>query len=235
MSEQMAGHEIWAVVPVKRLSQAKQRLSGVLSAEQRLRLAQAMLRDVLESLRATPALAGIVVVSADPVVHATARCFGASPIFDASESGVNDAVQQGLDALASTGHGALVVPADIPFATAEDFGSLLALVQHHQVVLSPALSDGGTNALAMQSADLIKPHFGEDSFAAHCMIAEQKQISSVVFRSTRIGRDIDIADDFRSLDFIPSNFSNLTLSLLREFEREDRRVFHDLPVVARVL
>lgn len=230
----MAGHEIWAVVPVKRLSQAKQRLSGVLSPEQRVRLAQAMLRDVLENLRATPSLAGIVVVSADPAVHATARSFGASPIFDASESGVNDAVQQGLDALASSDHAALVVPADIPFATADDFESVLALLRYHQVVLSPALSDGGTNALAMRSAGLMTPQFGEDSFVAHHTIAEQKQLSCGVFRSMRIGRDIDVADDFPPLDFISSNFSSLTSSLLTAFEREGCCVFQGGPVPARI-
>ena len=230
----MAGHEMWAVVPVKRLSQAKQRLTGVLSSEQRTMLAGVMLCDVLENLRAARSVAGIVVVSADPAVHATARCFGASLIFDASESGVNDAVQRGLDALASRGHGVLVVPADIPFATPDDFESVLALLQHYPVVLSPALSDGGTNALAMRSPDLITPHFGEDSFAAHGAIARQKRLCCGVFRSKRIGRDIDVADDFRPLDFIPSDFSNLTSSLLREFELEDRRASHDAPLAARI-
>ncbi len=230
----MACHEMWAVVPVKRLSQAKQRLRGVLSSEQRVALARAMLCDVLESLRATCSLAGIVVVSADPAVHATARALGASPIFDASESGVNDAVQQGLDALAPDGHGALVVPADIPFATADDFESVLALLRHHDVVLSPALSDGGTNALAMRSPDLLKPHFGEDSFAMHRAIAGQKRLSCGVFRSVRIGRDIDMAEDIRPLDFIPSSFSNLTSSLLKGFELEDRRAFHGAPAAARI-
>jgi 2-phospho-L-lactate/phosphoenolpyruvate guanylyltransferase len=230
----MTRHEIWAVVPVKRLSQAKQRLRSVLSGEQRARLAQAMLCDVLENLRATHSLAGIVVVSADPAVHATARSFGASVIVDASESGINDAVQQGQDALASGDHGVLVVPADIPFAIPDDFESVLALLQHHRVVLCPALADGGTNALAMQSPDLIKPHFGEDSFVAHRTTAEQKRLSCGVFRSTRIGRDIDVASDFHPLDFIPSNFSNRTASLLRELELEDRRAFHDAPVAARI-
>jgi 2-phospho-L-lactate guanylyltransferase len=229
----MAGHEMWAVVPVKRLSQAKQRLRGVLSCEQRVRLVQAMLCDVLESLRTTRSLAGIVVVSADPAVHVTARSFGAAAILDASESGVNDAVQQGLDALASGRHGVLVVPADIPFATSDDFEAVLALLRHDHVVLSPALSDGGTNALAMRSPDLIRPHFGEDSFATHCTVARQNQLSCGVFQSIRIGRDIDVAEDFRPLDFIPSNLSNLTSSLLREFEREDRRAVL-APVAARI-
>ena len=100
----------------------------------------------------------------------------------------------------------------------------------------PDCSNGNakTFRLAMQSPDLIKPHFGEDSFVAHRTTAEQKRLSCGVFRSTRIGRDIDVASDFRPLDFIPSNFSNRTASLLRELELEDRRAFHDAPVAARI-
>jgi 2-phospho-L-lactate/phosphoenolpyruvate guanylyltransferase len=231
----MADQEIWALVPVKRLSLAKQRLKSVLSPGERYRLARAMLCDVLETLRATPSLAGIVVVSADPDVHAMARSFGASLIFDASESGINDAVRRGLDALATNGHGALVVPADIPFATVDDFEAVIALLQRHQLVVSPALSDGGTNALAMRSADLIKPHFGQDSFSAHCAIAGQTRLSFGVSRSNGIGRDIDVAADLRSRDFVGADLSSLTASLLREFERDDDRcASHDVPVAERI-
>ena len=41
---------VWAVVPVKRFDQAKQRLSGVLDSAGRAALAAAMLGDVLEQL-----------------------------------------------------------------------------------------------------------------------------------------------------------------------------------------
>jgi len=43
-------------------------------AGERVALAEAMLGDVLANLRATPSVAGIIVVSADLAVHALARC-----------------------------------------------------------------------------------------------------------------------------------------------------------------
>ena len=42
----------------------------------------------------------------------------------------------------------LIAPADIPFATPEDFEEVIALLELNPVVLSPALFDGGTDALA---------------------------------------------------------------------------------------
>ncbi len=49
---------VWAIVPVKTFAQAKQRLASVLSAQERARLAEAMLCDVLEQLTALSQLAG---------------------------------------------------------------------------------------------------------------------------------------------------------------------------------
>ena len=41
---------IWAIVPVKNLARAKQRLAGLLDAVERQRLGLAMLEDVLKAL-----------------------------------------------------------------------------------------------------------------------------------------------------------------------------------------
>ena len=76
-----------------------------------------MLHDVLTTLCATPQLAGIIVVSGDPVVAKLATLFDARVVGDVVETGVNAAVQQGLRTLDPSSAGALIVPADVPFAT----------------------------------------------------------------------------------------------------------------------
>lgn len=209
----------WAVVPVKRLNLAKQRLGAVLSAEHRRVLAQCMLGDVLRRLRATTCLAGIVVVSADPVVHAIARGFDAWVVPDVGESGVNDAVRLGLRALSPLGEGVLVVPADIPRATVTDFGRIVALLDVHHVVLAPALSDRGTNALAMRSGALVPPQFGERSFERHRLGARERGLRCGVFRSDGIGWDIDEASDLYAC-LAAGDDGSETVSLLRRWERE---------------
>ena len=57
---------VWAVVPVKELDRAKERLAAVLPPERRRALMLAMLEDVLTALAATPGLDGLAVVT--PVV-----------------------------------------------------------------------------------------------------------------------------------------------------------------------
>ncbi len=182
---------IWAIVPVKRLGLAKARLAPVLSRSERAELARTMLHDVLTTLCATPQLAGIVVVSGDPTAAKLATLFDALVVADVIESGVNSAVQQGLRTIDASSAGALVVPADVPFATSADLQAVIRELDRHPIVLVPALSDGGTNALAMRRPGLIAPSFGDDSFARHQALARDAGLGCAIVRSEGLGRDID--------------------------------------------
>jgi 2-phospho-L-lactate guanylyltransferase len=110
----------------------------------------------------------------------------------------------------------LVVPADVPFATVSDLQSVIANLRQHPVVLAPASSDGGTNALAMRSAELIAPSFGEDSYARHQAQARRKNLSCGVVRSDGLGHDIDRPEDL----FVPAppKKNSLISALLTEFD-----------------
>lgn len=187
--------DIWAIVPVKSFAQAKQRLALVLSAEERARLAEAMLCDVLEQLTAVPRLAGIVVVTADPFAARIAAAFGARHIPDLLETGVNDAVALGLDAVRSTEGPVAVIAADLPFATSAEIAGALSHLEQHLVVLTPAETDGGTNLLALRRPGLIKPSFGEGSFARHREQARSLNLTCGIFRAQGLGHDIDRPGD----------------------------------------
>ena len=54
---------MWAIVPIKTFDRAKQRLSNVLSEEERRGLMLAMARDVITSLSSCKELSGILIVS----------------------------------------------------------------------------------------------------------------------------------------------------------------------------
>lgn len=183
--------QVWAIVPVKQLGRAKQRLSAVLSAQERIALARAMTQDVLTTLSATPELDGILVVTGDTTVTRLAARFGAAMIGDMMEAGVNAAVRHGLRAPQISDAGVLIVPADIPFATPADLHSVLSGLRDADVVLAPAASDGGTNALAMRRRDLIVPGFGTDSFMRHQALARNAGLACDVVRREGLGQDID--------------------------------------------
>lgn len=218
---------IWAVVPAKRFSLAKQRLAPVLSPSERTMLARVMLQDVLTTLSVTAGLAGTIVISADPSAAEPAKQFGARLVNDALETGVNAAVRQGTEAL-NAEITVLIVPADIPFATAGDFQSIVKSLEDHDVVISPAASDGGTNALAMRSRDLIAPSFGEDSYVRHLARTQIKNLRCGVVRSDELGHDIDRPEDLFS-PAKPKKHS-LTSALLTEFDMAKRLGALPIPV-----
>jgi 2-phospho-L-lactate guanylyltransferase len=67
----------WVIVPVKRLTAAKSRLSPALSVRQRRLLAHALLNHTLKTLRGLNGIEGILVVSKDRAVRSIAGKFGA--------------------------------------------------------------------------------------------------------------------------------------------------------------
>src|SRR5918993_1553599 len=75
-----------AILPVKSFGAAKQRLADGLGAGARQALAQAMVSDVLTSLRRTPGLDGIVVVTADRAAEAAASGGGVRGLRDTARA-----------------------------------------------------------------------------------------------------------------------------------------------------
>jgi 2-phospho-L-lactate guanylyltransferase len=206
---------IWAIVPVKRFALAKQRLRSVLSEEERARLAEAMLRDVLIALKPLPELDGIAVVTADPTVTKIGRYFGARVVADELEAGTNAAVMQGFEAVRAVTAPVAVIAADLPFATSTDIARALAGLRYDPIVLAPADTDSGTNLLAMRREGLIEPSFGERSFERHRDLARAANLSCGICRTAGLGRDIDRPGD---LVIPPGPADTQTAALLEQFK-----------------
>jgi 2-phospho-L-lactate guanylyltransferase len=187
---------IAALVPVKRLAQAKSRLRPVLSDDQRREFVLAMLEDVLRLLAGQPAIAATAVVSADEEVLAFARRLGAQPIREPqSVRGLNAALAFAAEALARHGaSGLLVLPADVPLATPEDIEAILATAHEAPVVLCPSHS-GGTGALALRPPQAIPFRFGPHSFAAHRRAAVERGLPVAVVSRPGLALDIDRPED----------------------------------------
>ena len=73
----MMAAETWAIIPVKTLERAKQRLAPVLPAQVRRELVLAMLQSVLAAAAAAKGLSRILVVTPDQTVAALAPAKGA--------------------------------------------------------------------------------------------------------------------------------------------------------------
>jgi 2-phospho-L-lactate guanylyltransferase len=191
---------IAALVPVKRLAQAKGRLRAVLSDGQRREFVLAMLEDALRLLAGQPAMEATAVVSADEEVLAFARRLGAQSIREPPGiRGLNAALAFAADVLARQATtGLLVLPADVPLATSADLEAILAAWQEAPVVLCPSRS-GGTGALALRPPQAIPFRFGPRSFAAHRRAAVERDLPVAVLDRPGLALDIDRPEDLRAL------------------------------------
>ena len=189
---------VFAVVPVKRLSVSKRRLSGVLNPRERKVLTLAMLEDVLSALKSS-VVQNVVVVSTDPLVYQVAVKFGVS-YSSVAGGGLNAAVGEATEWCVKRGAGSvLLLPADIPMLSFKDVNSIVALgIETSSVVLSPSLN-GGTNALFQNPPNLIPACFGPKSFAKHVKEAHHKSLRVRFYCSVGIVADVDLAEDLKRL------------------------------------
>jgi 2-phospho-L-lactate/phosphoenolpyruvate guanylyltransferase len=187
---------MWAVLPVKSLGAAKQRLAPLFAADERRMLARAMFSDVLAACARARTLSGVMVVTADPEVVAIAAQAGARVLPERHEQGTNPAVQAGMRALTGRASGIIVLPADVPQVTGSTIDAAVALCRHQpSLVLVEASRDGGKNLLGCAPPDLIAPSFGCGSFVRHRASAAAACIEPLTLGLGELDLDLDGPDD----------------------------------------
>jgi 2-phospho-L-lactate/phosphoenolpyruvate guanylyltransferase len=184
-----------AIVPVKALGKAKRRLAPVLPETARARLVLTMLQDVLAAIAGADAIKGAVVVTPDPQVAQAARAVGAAVLAETRAGGLNAALRRGLGYAAAQGAAqALVLPGDVPLATAEDLRKVLATgaaPTRSRAALVPSTDGDGTNALLLAPPDAMEPSFGPGSFVRHLAQAVAQRLDAQVLQLPRLALDID--------------------------------------------
>jgi 2-phospho-L-lactate/phosphoenolpyruvate guanylyltransferase len=187
-----------AILPVKNLARAKQRLAPELGALQRREVAGALLEDALDLCEATGFLAWFV-VSDDPQVLSAASARGLETLRDPG-AGLNPALELGIGHVRARGARSLtVLPVDVPLATAEDLRDILDTGATSDAVVVPSEGDGGSNALYVSPPDLFAPRFGPDSLMAHVRAAEELKVRCAVLPLPRLSLDLDTVEDVREL------------------------------------
>lgn len=186
---------LWLVAPVKPLGQGKRRLAPVLTPAARAALVQRLLDHVLTTARASPLLAGMIVVSRDPTVLQLAADLGAHALVERG-AGLNHSLDQARAAALGFGAtGLLVLPADLPLLSPADLDTLCDLaLAGAQVVIAPS-RDGGTNGLLLTPPDCIPFAFGRHSAARHRRLARAAGLTCAVYHSDTLAVDIDRPED----------------------------------------
>ena len=191
---------IEAVVALKTLSQSKRRLSAVLSDDQRCNLVEAMAQDVLSCLMAHPEIDTVHAVCGEGWTRSVFPD-GSLRMWDEGESqkgGLIAAYE--MIAAKTAAERLLFIHADLPFLGREDISAMIAGSLYDHAVLSPDLSETGTNAVLRWRHQSLPLCFGEDSFARHQQAAEATETPCRVVRAKGVARDVDEPEDLDRLD-----------------------------------
>lgn len=189
----MQRSDIWAVVPIKRLDHAKQRLALAYDGAFRCGLALAMAEDVLSCLSRVEELAGIVVVTSDDRAAALAASYKARVLHTEADEGYAAAATDAAKLLASGGAaGILVVPADVPLIRPEEIANLInGQMPAPSFSIVPSHDGSGSNAFLCMPPQAIEPAFGESSFSIHCARSREAGIEPRIVISPGLSLDID--------------------------------------------
>jgi 2-phospho-L-lactate/phosphoenolpyruvate guanylyltransferase len=189
------------LLPIKDLQNAKQRLAGVLTPDERFGLAQAMLADTVRAVQGVRRAEKIVVVTNYAPAIVTAEENGWEILREEqqiSESVSVDAASRQCWECGITG--VLRLPLDVPLVESRDIDELLEVeCAAPSLVIVPSRDGTGTNAILRMPPTLFPSHFGTDSFAKHCAEAERAGANIVARRNTRLEMDVDDEADLRVL------------------------------------
>lgn len=202
-SPQKEDSSTFVIVPVKKLSEAKSRLSPLLSMNERKQFCLKMLEDVLTAIKATKGVYKTIVVSRDPQVLQVAKRFRASPFME-SRSGLNQAISEVINwCISIDAKTTLILPADIPLVSSGDVSKILSLGQASSMVICPSRGGNGTNALLLSPLRAVLAFYGQNSFWRYVREASKRGIRFHVYRSPRIALDVDTIEDLA--DFVALN------------------------------
>jgi 2-phospho-L-lactate guanylyltransferase len=189
-----------AILPIKRFSTAKQRLSPGLDGERRRALAAAMVADVLEAIGEARTIERTIVVSGDPVAQELASAAGAEVVPDPEDAGHVEAALAGIARAEVEGADCVVLlPGDCPLLDPRELDRLLTGLPERYVAIVPDRHGTGTNALALCPPNAIAPAFGEDSCSRHVALAREAGIPFGVEELASLGLDLDTPADIVAL------------------------------------
>jgi 2-phospho-L-lactate guanylyltransferase len=187
------------ILPVKRLDSAHGRLSGLLGAEQRNRLAEATFLDALGKIRQCNTLDETVVVTSDPSVARQSRWLGHLVVEQGEDSGHSAAASAGARAALELGADRVaMLPTDCPLMDSAELDDRLGTTPRAALIV-PDRHGTGTNALVLSPPAAFRPAFGPDSCARHVSLARAAGIGFALEKLESMALDLDTPEDMALL------------------------------------
>ena len=193
----------WSLTAVKSRDSGKSRLAGSLPAARRRILVDGMFDHVIDTLRATPEIDQVAVVS--PVSRPEPRRPGDIITFADEGGGLNEAMTQAACQAAARGATRLViVHADLPRVRPEEVTALLdgakAGGRAGGIAIAPDHHGTGTNALCLPLPLPIALEFGPGSFERHMAAATARGFVPAIVHLPGLAFDLDEIEDLQSYE-----------------------------------
>ena len=210
------------LIPIKDPTNAKTRLSDLLSEEERRRFAWAMFEDVSEAIAGArmPDLV-VLVTSYKPAVE-FGRKLGWDVLIEDSQKSESASVDWASRVLTERGVDTVMrLPADLPLVRGEDIDELLSMrLDSPGALLVPSREGTGTNAIVRTPPQLFSSRFGPNSLELHKQEAARVGVECVIVNNARIALDVDEPADLEGLMEEGSGTRAFAvLSEMRVFER----------------
>jgi len=210
------------LVPVKKFSDANERLCKVLSPPQREGLARVMLEDVLSKISLCKRADTVFLVTSEEDAMQMGNDLGMEIITEKKQQSESSSVDFAMNKCRAMGAELLlVVPGDIPTAQVREFDAVMEKDDgEKRVVIVPSRDGTGTNALMMRPAGVMSPSFGENSFFRHKEIALGLGLGFSSLTLGGIGLDIDGPEDLEI--FMSAGAGTKTYEYLRGLGMESK-------------
>jgi 2-phospho-L-lactate/phosphoenolpyruvate guanylyltransferase len=197
---------VLAVIPVRGSSSAKTRLAPLFTEDERLALVWSMLQRLLAAIATSSAVDHTLIVTRDPAaVEANVTVKGETTVLlQPGNSGLNASLELGRRWAAEHGYDVmLVLPGDLPLATASDLHALLAA--SGDLVVAPDRAGEGTNAMRLDlrcwSRRPFRFRMGPGSYAHHLAQAGAAGCEATSLLRAGIAHDLDSPADWADLPF----------------------------------
>ncbi|MEZ5100207.1 MAG: 2-phospho-L-lactate guanylyltransferase [Thermoleophilia bacterium] len=184
---------IHVLVPLKRLDEAKTRLAGLLTPEDRRALMGALLARTLGVVKQVQGLERVTLVSGDASAAEIAAAHGVAcyddgglPWNEGLAAAIRDVVSEPLVG---------IVSADIPLVQPDELDRLAAAVPGRGIAIARAV-DAGTNSVWMRPPGAMTTVFGaKGSAALHAERAREAGLEAVVLDLPGTALDLDTPED----------------------------------------
>ncbi len=198
--------KVVAIIPVKALTEAKSRLKPYFNDTQRRRLVKSMLRRVIRAAKG--AGAEVWMLGADDSSRKLAHDEAANWCREAGEN-INESLQLVFEEAWSAGKSPLFLPGDLPFLTSEDVKGLIAQAASNSnpnIVLSPAKSGCGTNAVLVPRPLDFRLRLGVNSLSRHVEQAHRLGLHLSIYDNPSLARDLDTWQDLQEYETLHPGF-----------------------------